>query len=61
MKDKKKDSQEKRMSLEDFKLSKFESENEIEKMLGEAAGDCHKTSCLSGNPCIEILDISWNN
>jgi hypothetical protein len=60
MKNQKKANLGERISLEDFKLNKFESENEIEKMLGEAAGKCHRTSCLEGNPCIEILDISWN-
>jgi hypothetical protein len=35
----------KRLSLEDFKVKKNESKNEIDKMLGGAAAACHVTQC----------------
>jgi|GEM_PF-3573532 len=31
----------KRLTLEDFKLNKLENSNEIDKLLGDAAADCH--------------------
>ncbi len=33
----------KRLSLADFKISKLESKNEIDKLLGGAAAACHVT------------------
>lgn len=30
-----------RLSLEDFKMKKIESKKEIDKMMGQAAADCH--------------------
>ena len=51
---------EKRLTLDDFKLTQIESGNEIEKMLGEEAAACHRTSCPDGVPCIDILDIQWD-
>ncbi len=31
----------KRLSLADFKVTKMESQNEIDKLIGGAAADCH--------------------
>lgn len=33
----------KRLSIEDFKLLKIESKNDVEQLLGGTAGDCHPT------------------
>jgi hypothetical protein len=32
-----------RLSIADFKLLKIDSKNEIDKLLGGTAGDCHPT------------------
>ena len=42
----------KRLSLDDFQLENFDSNNEIEKLMGLAAADCHKT-------CNPDKDASW--
>lgn len=42
----------KRLTLADFKLNKFESKNEIDKLLGGAAAACHKT-------CNPQPDATW--
>ena len=46
----------KRMSLEDFQLESFNTDNDIDKMLGlEAAAKCHWTGPKEGT----IIDYEW--
>jgi hypothetical protein len=49
-----------RLSLADFKLQKQEVSNEIEKMLGMAAADCHRTCNPDANHSTNGIDwVDW--
>ena len=50
----------KRLTLADFKVTKIESQNEIDKLIGGAAAECHDTPKSGTTSVIVDLQVNGN-